>query len=393
MAKTYEGNAVETLKTGWKNYQQFCLDFVQEDRKTNWTTTELQELIEKSFEPQIVKLQRFTVAAYKSIEPLIIAGYSLNEMLELVRWFSKKPFRFGGDKQIIIERIINGLDAVLKAAIKPTRAEIEALIKSLLDWQKEQSEYITSIDPDEDRILTPVDKLRLARLADQAKLFLQNSPSHKNVFQDFIIAYSKNNIPAMLGTVTKLLDALCEIRNTLPNSGKAEDTSGEESNLTKVPISELIKKGESQILEFKETLEYATKENKKNGDVLFSSLKTVAGFLNAKSGTLLIGVDDSGNIRGIERDFSIMKHGNNDRFEQKIRNCLKDRFKPQPIGKVNISFEKFTEGTICRVDVHASQEIVHLDNKVYVRDGNTTQLLEGQSLTDWFEQRLAVSKK
>ena len=159
-----------------------------------------------------------------------------------------------------------------------------------------------------------------------------------------------------------------------------------------VIISELIKKGESQILEFKETLEYDTKENKKNGDVLFSSLKTIAGFLNAKSGTLLIGVDDSCNIKGIERDFSIMKRGNNDRLEQKIRSCLKDRFKPRPIGNVNISFHNSAEGTICRVDVHASQEIVHLDNEVYVRDGNTTQKLEGQSLTDWIEQRLAVSK-
>ena len=178
---------------------------------------------------------------------------------------------------------------------------------------------------------------------------------------------------------------------SLPEDSKQE-ASGEEAEHVKVPISELIKKGESQILEFKETLEYDTKENRKNKDVLFSSLKTVAGFLNAKSGTLLIGVDDSGNIKGIERDFSIMKHGNNDRFEQKIRNCLKGRFKPPPIGKVNISFEKFLEGTICRVDVQESTNIIHLDERVYVRDGNTTQELEGQSLTYWFEQRLAINK-
>jgi uncharacterized protein YaaQ len=180
------------------------------------------------------------------------------------------------------------------------------------------------------------------------------------------------------------IKAETEQQNGKTGDGKA---IGVESNLTEVSILELIKQSESQTLEFKETLEYDTHQNRKNDDVLLSSLKTIAGFLNAKSGTLLIGVDDSGNIKGIERDFSIMKHGNNDRFELKIRNCLKDRFKPQPIGKVNISFEKFTEGTICRVDVHASQEIVHLDDEVYVRDGNTTQLLEGQSLTNWIKQR------
>jgi hypothetical protein len=172
-------------------------------------------------------------------------------------------------------------------------------------------------------------------------------------------------------------------------NNKAGDSKGTETktDLAKVPISELIKQGESQTLEFKETLEYDTEKKGKNKDILHSSLKTIAGFLNAAGGTLLIGVHDSGKIEGIERDLSIMKRGNNDRFEQKIRNCLKDRFEPRRIGKVNISFEKSTEGTICRVDIQASKEIVHLDGKVYVREGNTTLLLEGPTLTDWIQQR------
>ncbi len=155
-----------------------------------------------------------------------------------------------------------------------------------------------------------------------------------------------------------------------------------------VPILKLIEQGEGTYIEFKETLEYDTQQKEKNKDVLLSSLKTIAAFLNSKSGgTLLIGVDDLGKIRGIERDLSLMKSSNTDRLEQKIRNCLKDRFKPQPIGKIKISFEKFSEGTICRVDVQKSKEIFHLDNEVYVRDGNTTQKLKGRALTDWIQQR------
>jgi predicted HTH transcriptional regulator len=172
-----------------------------------------------------------------------------------------------------------------------------------------------------------------------------------------------------------------------PYPWRISQASSEKTDLAKVPISELIKQGESQTLEFKETLEYDIEKKGKNKDILHSSLKTIAGFLNVAGGTLLIGVHNSGKIEGIERDLSIMKRGNNDRFEQKIRNCLKDRFKLQPIGKVNISFEKFTEGTICRVDIQASKEIVHLDGKVYVREGNTTLLLEGPTLTGWIQQR------
>jgi len=174
---------------------------------------------------------------------------------------------------------------------------------------------------------------------------------------------------------------------TKPTEPTGDKTGGDKVDLAKVPISKLIKQGESHTLEFKEIAECNTQQNRKNNDVLFPSLKAIAGFSNAKGGTLLIGVDDSGKITGIDQYLNTMKRGNNDTFEQQIRNCLKDRFSPQPIGKVNMSFGKFTEGTICRVDVHASQEIVHLDNKVYVREGNTTQLLEGQSLSNWTKQR------
>ena len=157
--------------------------------------------------------------------------------------------------------------------------------------------------------------------------------------------------------------------------------------LAKVPISRLIEQGESHTLEFKEIPECNTQQNRKNNDVLFPPLKTIAGFLNAEGGILLIGVDNSGKIVGIEPYLNTMEQGNNDTFEQQIRNCLRDRFEPYPIGKVKVSFKKFMEGTVCRIDVQADKEPVNLDNKIYVRDGNTTQLLKGRRLTDWIQQR------
>lgn len=158
-------------------------------------------------------------------------------------------------------------------------------------------------------------------------------------------------------------------------------------NLAKIPISRLIEQGESHTLEFKEIPECNTQQNRKNNDVLFPPLKTIAGFLNAEGGILLIGVDNSGKIVGIEPYLNTMEQGNKDTFEQQIRNCLRDRFEPYPIGKVKVSFEKFMEGTVCRVYVQADKEPVNLDNEVYVRDGNTTQLLKGRRLTDWIQQR------
>lgn len=288
--------------------------------------------------------------------------------------------------------------------------DIEQIKNYLLSWVKECQERrvelcYTKEDIEEtlsDGIMALTDRLRLCGYdresdiinAARDRLFKPVDVQQKQIYF-FDLEKSTNE------AVRRLRDILTDVQDivkadrkkdeklTADSGGKAGDgkETDKQADLAKVPISELIKQGESHMLEFKETLEYDTHQSQGNKDVLHSSLKTIAGFLNAKGGSMLIGVDDLGKIRGVKRDLSIIKRGNNDRFEQKIRNCLRDRFKPQPIGKVNISFEKFTEGTVCRVDVQKSKEIVHLDNEVYLRDGNTTPKLEGRQLIDWVQQR------
>jgi len=199
------------------------------------------------------------------------------------------------------------------------------------------------------------------------------------------------SVPSRNADLTDILDCCTEaarlLSSNLTGQSKTNIPDYKALNLAKVPISKLIQQSESHTLEFKEIPECNTQQNRKNNDVLFPPLKTIAGFLNAEGGILLIGVDNSGKIVGIEPYLNTMEQGNNDTFEQQIRNCLRDRFEPYPIGKVKVSFKKFMEGTVCRIDVQADKEPVNLDNKIYVRDGNTTQLLKGRRLTDWIQQR------
>jgi len=154
------------------------------------------------------------------------------------------------------------------------------------------------------------------------------------------------------------------------------------------PILQLISQCEGPSLEFKETLEADATDGQRNQGVLVSSLKTIAAFLNTSGGTLLIGVSDRGEVKGIEKDFQLCKKHDKDGFEQKIRSLLHDRFQPNPIGKVIVVFENLPEGDICRIDVQSSAEIFYLDGKdVYIRDGNTTRKLEGPSLVSWLHSR------
>ena len=109
------------------------------------------------------------------------------------------------------------------------------------------------------------------------------------------------------------------------------------------PILSLIAKGEGSSLEFKETLEIDIKTGEKHQGVLVSALKTIAAFLNTGGGTLLIGISDSGEIKGLNPDFRFCKGNNEDGFEQKIRSLLNDRFYPVPYGQVVIDFEHLPE--------------------------------------------------
>lgn len=154
------------------------------------------------------------------------------------------------------------------------------------------------------------------------------------------------------------------------------------------PILQLIAQGEGPNLEFKETLEADVRTGEKYPGVLASALKTIAAFLNTEGGTLLIGVSDCGQIKGLEKDFGLCSKHDADGLEQKLRSLLRDRFEPDPLGKVAITFLHLPDGEVCRLDVGASQDVVYLDGKdVYVRDGNTTRKLEGPVLVNWIREK------
>lgn len=153
------------------------------------------------------------------------------------------------------------------------------------------------------------------------------------------------------------------------------------------PILELIAQGEHHTLEFKETLEYDIRQNQRVAGLAKNSLKTIAAFLNTDGGTLLIGVSDSGEVKGIARDLQFVRGNNPDGFEQKLRSLLNDHFDPSPRGNVDIKFEDLQEGTVCQIKVEPSSEPVAYDNDFYIRDGNGTRKLEGRDLADWLRRR------
>ena len=145
------------------------------------------------------------------------------------------------------------------------------------------------------------------------------------------------------------------------------------------PISALlIAGGESASLEFKQTMRWDTKLQKRSTEVLRASMKTVCAFLNSGGGTLLIGVADTGEPKGLEddlQDFSDKKTV--DGFELKFREALSANLNPDPNQLVTLSFPYVNGIQICRVDVSRSPRPVFLVAKggpaeFFVRKGNAS---------------------
>jgi len=180
------------------------------------------------------------------------------------------------------------------------------------------------------------------------------------------------------GTVrySETLAALQGLLN--PNSPSGHPTTGSLGAITD-EITDLIRNGESQVLEFKETSRVNLHTGSKDVRMEDSVVKTVAGFLNADGGDLLIGISDSGEVKGLDPDLALFKDSV-DRFERWLRSdLLAARIDMHLVADhVRTEFLKVRGKLVLRVSVTRSQDAAWVDDKtLYRRLGNQTVALEG----------------
>jgi len=118
-------------------------------------------------------------------------------------------------------------------------------------------------------------------------------------------------------------------------------------------IKQLLASGESKTVEFKSTLRYCLRENKPQKYVEHSAIKNLAAFLNSEGGTLFIGVDDDGNILGLENtDFASFKGDNKkDEFIKHFDNLIQNYFGNDMVHKFNVEFEVIDGKTIVLIHI------------------------------------------
>ena len=156
-------------------------------------------------------------------------------------------------------------------------------------------------------------------------------------------------------------------------------------------LSEIIADGENERVEFKSSIRYDYYRKTTNRDLQKVIAKTIVGFMNAKGGKLIIGVDDDGNVLGLEKDFKTLKHKNRDGYEREIFRIISTQLGHEACFSNHISFYKLNGEDVCVIDIEPSKKPIYVSDTenttFYVRTGNATYPLTVKEAVDYLETR------
>ncbi|NLT73447.1 MAG: DUF262 domain-containing protein [Chloroflexi bacterium] len=145
-------------------------------------------------------------------------------------------------------------------------------------------------------------------------------------------------------------------------------------------IPDLVELGESITLEFKSSIRWDLRQNQVNKALEKVIAKSVAGFLNAEGGTLLIGVADDGTILGLDDDVRSLGRSDLDGLQQHLVQILDNALGTEFMQYLHVVLERVDDRHVCRIDVKQSAQPVYVKDghgsEFYVRVGNTSRPLD-----------------
>ena len=126
---------------------------------------------------------------------------------------------------------------------------------------------------------------------------------------------------------------------------------------------EIIKQGENDDVEFKSSLRWDYRQETVNKALEKVILKTISAFLNANGGLLFIGIDDEGQILGLQKDYDSFKKANRDGFLLTITSLLNQNFGKDIHRLLKISIVEIDMQDICIVNIGKSEKPIFLGPK------------------------------
>jgi DNA-binding ferritin-like protein (Dps family) len=156
-------------------------------------------------------------------------------------------------------------------------------------------------------------------------------------------------------------------------------------------IAKMIAQGESDRVEFKSTMRWNVHTRERDKRMEKTIAGTLSAFMNSEGGTLLIGVDDEGNVLGLADDFSTLRKQDEDGFELALTDIVKSYLGVEYRRYIHVTFVEISGKLICIANVDKSHEPVYLqdgeEREFYVRMGNSTRRLDVKAAISYIRSR------
>ncbi len=152
-----------------------------------------------------------------------------------------------------------------------------------------------------------------------------------------------------------------------------------------------LAQGEGQTIEFKSSFDYDVKERKHNSNLQIEVLASVVAFLNSNGGTVFVGVDDDGAVRGIAEDLH-QRGGSTDDLQKALHVAIRDKIGPAYRGLVDCRFIPPVNPQVLALDVQPAPRsrpafLSEYGPEFYFRQGSSSQKLNAEEQFKHFRIR------
>jgi hypothetical protein len=153
-------------------------------------------------------------------------------------------------------------------------------------------------------------------------------------------------------------------------------------------LQAVLAAGEGPEVEFKSTMRMNLKSGKVGKEIEIAWLKGVVAFLNTRGGNLLIGVNDDGEILGLEAD----EFQNEDKCRLHFKNLISQHIGLEFSRYIHLDVVDVDERQVVVVQCDRCTEPVFLkqgkdDEDFYIRSGPASVKLPGSKMLKYLEQR------
>ncbi|SFD93172.1 hypothetical protein SAMN04487819_105178 [Actinopolyspora alba] len=159
-------------------------------------------------------------------------------------------------------------------------------------------------------------------------------------------------------------------------------------------VKSLIAAEESKVVEFKATARRNLHTGEKDPANEWKIVKSIAGFMNAHGGNLLVGVTDEGSVIGVDEDFQFVSGGDRDGWELWLTDLIASALGSTAAAEMTVKFCDIDDHVVSKIEVGPSAKPIFATPQkgekkpcFFVRINNSTRELLGQEILDYQQRR------